>query len=266
MSGQTHVLDGRHISGIGAIGSRRPLTAPQPQLAGAWWWLDIPVVLIIVLPLICWLAPEIYREWVLPEGYGFLELLHFFVPLVGFVLGLRLLLAKSVRANRLWWVLILLGTLACLYTAGEEQSWGQHLFGWHTPDAWSQLNKQDETNLHNVSGIFNVLPRFALELAILVLGLIIPLASVFTRPLHFRGLEPFMPSLILVPVSIGALVYKIDATVQKSVGIQGLVFRPSEAAETFYVLFMLFYMILITRRIAVQHCVQNNQPLLDLRP
>ena len=120
-----------------------------------------------------------------------------------------------------------------------------------------------------MSRIFNFLPRLALELAILVLGLIMPLGSHLTRPIHFRGLEPFMPTLILVPVSIGALVYKIDATVQKSVGIQGLVIRPSEAAETFYLLFMLFYMMLITRRVAAIERAQvatsesGGMPLTD---
>ena len=215
-----------------------------------WWWLGVPFAALVALPIVTWLAPEFYRTWILPEGYGVLELSHFLVPLTAFFLGVRLLFAKSVRANRLWWVLILFGTLACFYTAGEEHSWGQHFFAWQTPEAWGHLNRQSETNLHNVSWLFNMLPRAVLEITILVLGLIAPVAVWLFGPLRIRGLEPFMPSALLIPVSIGALVYKLDSTMQKSLGIEGLVIRPAEAAETFYVLFMLFYLILIARRIS----------------
>ena len=217
---------------------------------GVWWWLGLPLVVLVALPFVNALTPQFYRDWVLPEGYGVLELSHFFVPLAGFFLGVRLLFAKGVRANRLWWVLILFGTLACLYTAGEEHSWGQHFFGWQTPDAWSHVNRQHETNLHNVSPLFNMLPRAVLELAIVALGLVAPIAILLFGPIRIPLLEPFMPSLMLVPVSVGALVYKLDSTVQKSLGIEGLVTRPAEAAESFYVLFMLFYLIVIARRVS----------------
>ena len=107
-------LGGRHKSVACATTSHRPLPAPIQEMTGTWWWLGIPILLIAGLPIVCWLAPDFFRQRMLPEGFGYLELSHFFVPLAGFVLGLRLLLAKSVRANRLWWVLILLVTLACL--------------------------------------------------------------------------------------------------------------------------------------------------------
>jgi hypothetical protein len=234
---------------FGAAGAFK-LRADFAAASSVSWWLGIPFFLLMALPVVTWLAPEFYHAWVIPEGYGILELMHFFVPLVGFLVGVRLLFATAVRADRLWWTLILLGTLACFYTAGEEHSWGQHFFHWQTPETWSSLNRQNETNLHNSSQLFNVLPRAMLEIAILALGIIYPLASWMMGPLRIAGLEPFIPSLKLVPVSIGALVYKLDATAQKSFGMDGLVIRPAEAAETFYVLFMLFYLILISRRLA----------------
>ena len=57
-----------------------------------------------------------------------------------------------------------------LYLAGisyyffEEISWGQHFFGWNTPTFFLDLNQQDETNLHNISNLFNELPRLFLTL------------------------------------------------------------------------------------------------------
>ena len=47
--------------------------------------------------------------------------------------------------------LVLLGAfVAC---GGEEISWGQRIFGFATPDALGAVNKQNETNLHNIGSI-----------------------------------------------------------------------------------------------------------------
>ena len=37
----------------------------------------------------------------------------------------------------------------------EEISWGQHIFRWQTPSFFSNLNHQNETNIHNISSLFN---------------------------------------------------------------------------------------------------------------
>ena len=47
---------------------------------------------------------------------------------------------------------VVFGVLAVLMFVcfGEEISWGQRIFGWSTPAAISELNAQNETNLHNL--------------------------------------------------------------------------------------------------------------------
>ncbi len=35
---------------------------------------------------------------------------------------------------------------------GEEISWGQRLLGFETPEAFKEINVQDEFNLHNLAG------------------------------------------------------------------------------------------------------------------
>jgi hypothetical protein len=48
--------------------------------------------------------------------------------------------------------LIYLGVaLLFFFGAGEEISWGQRIFGFKTPQALAQVNKQDELNLHNLA-------------------------------------------------------------------------------------------------------------------
>jgi hypothetical protein len=39
--------------------------------------------------------------------------------------------------------------VAAFLVAGEEVSWGQHLFGWASPEVFAERNLQGETNLHN---------------------------------------------------------------------------------------------------------------------
>jgi len=40
--------------------------------------------------------------------------------------------------------------LLFFFAAGEEVSWGQRIFGWETGETFREINKQQETNLHNL--------------------------------------------------------------------------------------------------------------------
>ena len=71
------------------------------------------------------------------------------------------------------WVIV--WTLACVYFAGEEISWGQWIFDWDTPEAIRSINIHGETNLHNMTNLLDNIPRFLVELLIVVGGLILPL-------------------------------------------------------------------------------------------
>ena len=80
------------------------------------------------------------------------------------------------RPLGIWFMLTVLGTI---YFAGEEASWGQHIFGWSTGAGWSEINNQGETNLHNVHGLLDQVPRFIVGLGIFVGGLVFPILMHF---------------------------------------------------------------------------------------
>ncbi len=40
-----------------------------------------------------------------------------------------------------------------IFMVGEEVSWGQRIIGWETAESFARINKQDETNLHNIYGV-----------------------------------------------------------------------------------------------------------------
>ena len=104
---------------------------------------------------------------------GSLELLTVFFLLLTIVLTILLssLSQGLPRYVRIWFGLTVLG---CIYFAGEEASWGQHIFGWSTAEGWSKINNQEETNLHNVHGLFDQVPRFFVGAGIFVGGLLLP--------------------------------------------------------------------------------------------
>jgi hypothetical protein len=51
------------------------------------------------------------------------------------------------RRRNVWYVLL---CFAMLFVFLEEISWGQRLLNWRTPDLLRKMNRQEETNLHNL--------------------------------------------------------------------------------------------------------------------
>ncbi|MGE3626076.1 MAG: hypothetical protein AB7G34_06845 [Hyphomicrobiales bacterium] len=233
------------VSGAGRF---RPF-ATDPGWPEAWWWLGIPLGLTIFLLVTYAVAPEFYVEKILPEGYGFLEMGHFFIPLVGLIVAVRLLFKPFVRARRLVLAVAAMGALACFYIAGEEHSWGQHFFNWQTPEYWSQINRQQETNLHNTLDLFDKKPRALLEIGVLIGGLVIPALAAFQPWIRRNRWSLFLPAAAIVPVSLGALLFKFSATLSKELGMAPLVARPADATESFLYLFIVFYLLMFARRI-----------------
>lgn len=72
-----------------------------------------------------------------------------------------------------WFLVCAIG---CVGYAGEESSWGQHWFGWSSPEFFEEQNRQRETNLHNL-GKYSTqrLPKALLTAGILGGGLVLPL-------------------------------------------------------------------------------------------
>ena len=118
---------------------------------------------------------EWYQTWFEGES-GILEVATAIVLLIAVVMGALCVKAFELefRWVRRWLVLLLLATV---YFAGEEISWGQHLIGWSTPEWFLETtgNRQQETNLHNISGWLNQKPRNLFLVWVLIGGIVIPL-------------------------------------------------------------------------------------------
>ena len=61
-------------------------------------------------------------------------------------------MARGERSSASKWRLLQLIGLGCFFflAFGEEASWGQHWFGFKTPEELKEINAQQEVNLHNL--------------------------------------------------------------------------------------------------------------------
>ncbi len=112
---------------------------------------------------------------------------------------------------------LLLLALFCLAVAGEEISWGQHLFGFVPPKAFLELNFQQELNFHNFLKTLAVDTRWLVALIALGYGGIASSLSseksplpeklrAWVRPLAApKGLRPWCVAVALFSVANPAL-------------------------------------------------------------
>ena len=89
--------------------------------------------------------------------------------------------------------------LGLLFMAGEELNWGQRAFGWHTPDTYAEINKQAETNLHNIYGVGSTFKW--LQMVVGAYGTFLPILFFWTPLLDkYRQLFKYItPHYVLIP-------------------------------------------------------------------
>ena len=90
---------------------------------------------------------------------GFVEILQVILLFFSIIFFFKYLKISSQTFFQVNKYLIYIYFIALLYYFFEEISWGQHIFGWETPDFFIKINAQNETNIHNISSLFNELPR-----------------------------------------------------------------------------------------------------------
>lgn len=140
-----------------------------------------------------------------------------------------------------------LAGICCIYVAGEELSWGQHIFGWATPENWSALNDQNETNLHNTSTWLDQKPRAILEIGVLVGGLIIPALRKWKPEKLPQKFKDIYPDNAVVFTAMCALLVKFTNFFGDATGYH-IFWRASEVMELYLYYFVLLYLIGLTQK------------------
>ncbi len=212
----------------------------------AWWSLGLPLAM-LALTFYAYLAsPELLHALIRkdtdPAGGGIAEHGTVLILLPGIAAGF-VILARYRERLPLWmtgWILA--WTLACIYFAGEEASWGQHYFNWGTPEQLRTLNDQQETNLHNIGTWFDQKPRTLVELWVIVAGLFLPVwkhirRSATTSRGGWRAW--FWPTAAGVPAAAIFLGSLIVANIGKGSGRADLHALGSNELREFYIAFFL---------------------------
>lgn len=217
-----------------------------------WLWLWFPPVLLIVIFAVRIADPAAYRSWIDGE-LGLIELATPLLSIIGAGFGIALMrdLAREGLSKLLIWGALL--TLACIYFAGEELSWGQHLFGWSTPESVARLNDQQETNLHNMSSWLDQKPRLLLELWVLIGGIVMVLiGSRASQRLSVDVVSSwFWPTRDCLPTAILAIGIRLPERIKDLAGLESLPLeiRYSEPQEYYFALFLLLYLAALRERL-----------------
>ncbi|MGH8529634.1 MAG: hypothetical protein ACRETN_07310 [Nevskiales bacterium] len=173
----------------------------------SWAWLWLPLAYVLAHYAAAGAGRHTYARVFGGGELGNNELWTMTILVLAVIVGLHTL--NLVRRAGDWrltaW--LLLGSLGCIYFAGEEASWGQHLIGWDSSAGWQRFNDQGETNLHNseeLGFLLDQLPRNLLTVGMLVGGVFAPLYR------RFRGMELnpahihfwIWPTAICLPVGL----------------------------------------------------------------
>jgi len=239
---------------------------------GPVFWLGFPLgslALYLLAPLLG------YDRWqkLMAGERGFVELATVAVLLPAVVLGVMLFARRRKLPRHVGWGMLLVA-LAALYFAGEEASWGQHVLGFATPRRWAQINSQRECNLHNLAlarhgrlgrlagHLLGHIPRQAMLLGVLVMGVVVPLGRVVSSRLWRAGKTRqewsvwhwLIPSWRLVPASLLAagstlprkmlrLTVGIDSVGRYTYPFMAFVDRAGEFKEYCFAMVILLYMV-----------------------
>ncbi len=187
-----------------------PRAGVTPDVSPVWSW-GLPLASALVIGLLAALLPsgDTY-ELLLRSEYGVIEIATLAACVAGFVLSVKLAWrwpAMAYRtAFRLYMVVFAAGFF---FLFGEEASWGQHYIGWETRGYFADHNTMGETNLHNLTNVFEQLPKAVLHIAAIVGGLLWPLFLARRWPSAPDWLHWLMPTVAVIPSVVLGLAFRL---------------------------------------------------------
>jgi hypothetical protein len=220
------------------------------ELANWFWLWLIPLPLVAQL-IVRAISKDFAVEYFSGEG-GIIENFTVIVLIPAILIAVYIVLNRSKLPDTrlaIWYGLL---GLACLYFAGEEASWGQHWFGWQTPEMMGELNDQGETNLHNMSSWLDQKPRLLVEISALIGGVILPILRRRKGIVYLPGTWQyyFWPTWVCLPVCLIVGLIKIPDRVIGAANIPyPFNLNVSETQELFVALAFLVYLLSVAVRL-----------------
>jgi len=212
------------------------------------FWLWIPVLFVLLQGVLEMILPHAIMSASLSEN-GPHEILQFVIILsAAFIAGFYFI-SRNANRNIIYKIWFGLAFICCVYVAGEEVSWGQHFFNWGTPETWTAVNDQQETNLHNTSSWLDQKPRLILMFGIVFGTLIVPALiskNILKLPDTLKTLVPAKELSLLAFLIIGT---HILDKILNALDINFFA-RYSEVQEILLFYFVLLYLINLYHRLS----------------
>ena len=217
----------------------------------SWLWFWLPIVSFVFIFGSAIVSNYVHDNYFAGE-LGIIELATSIMLVPAIIAGFLIFINRENLVTKQLGYWILLVTLACIYSAGEEISWGQQLVGWGTPEWIKEINDQHETNLHNTSSWFDQKPRLLLEIFVLVGGIFLPLKR------KLRGINLsrdnwqywLYPTMVCLPAAILAIFSRMPERVITLFDLSGTMInvRYSEVQELYFAIFLTLYLMSIRNR------------------
>ena len=217
-----------------------------------WLWLWLPVVFFVFIFGSALISKYVHDAFFAGE-FGVIELATPIMLVPAIIGGVIIFINREKLVTKQLGYWILLVTLACIYIAGEEISWGQQLVGWGTPEWIEEINDQHETNLHNTSSWFDQKPRVLLEIFVVICGIFLPLK----RKLQGINLPKdswqywLFPTMVCLPTAILTVLSRMPERIKTLFDMSEsiVVIRTSEVQELYFAIFLMIYLLSIRKRL-----------------
>jgi hypothetical protein len=158
---------------------------------------SMPVVITVIAAICALIGKDAYKWWTGEDQFGEnLQVLFWGVSLVLCIIFIK---NKLREGDNIFAVLYVILGFGIFFIIGEEVSWGQRIFGWITPESVKEINKQGETNIHNIHGIGSTIKW--IHMIVGAYGTFLPLVAMKSKALvRFRTqLSMLVPPIALVP-------------------------------------------------------------------
>ncbi|MCG8608551.1 hypothetical protein MJD09_26630 [bacterium] len=158
---------------------------------------SMPVVFTAIAVVCALIGKDAYKWWTGEDQFG--ENLQVLFWVVSLGLCLVFIKNKLREGDNIFAALYMILGLGIFFIIGEEISWGQRIFGWITPESVKQINKQGETNIHNIHGIGSTIKW--IHMIVGAYGTFLPIIVMKSKALaRFRAqLSMLVPPIALVP-------------------------------------------------------------------
>jgi hypothetical protein len=119
-----------------------------------WWIIFSPIVVFGLFTVAMSLDATQDFAFNLVKENNVVDWLTSVPAFIGGILGLRVAMREGQRGKeKMIWLFYLLFAIGLIFIAGEEISWGQDFFHFHTPGFFERHNEQDDLTLHNLDGM-----------------------------------------------------------------------------------------------------------------